>query len=238
MPASQYLQQHWRNPSQVKQMMFITINTGCEFICFLAALVFLIKDKDTAWKLLIPYLLLTCLVETTGVYMRKVAHVPNYTLYNTFLLLECGITGYMFYSLYKPFKSTGKWLITWYAIFIAVYVMELVMNHFKTFVSITATVMSVVFVLASLYYYYLKLMDENFDRLAFSAPFWWVGGALFFYFGSTTCNIFFDYLSSLNPIANHLSIRYYIFILLDVILYSFWSYAFLCRYLQRRSYSS
>jgi hypothetical protein len=133
-------------------MMFITINTGCEFICFLAALIFLIKDKSTAWKLFIPYLLLTCLVEMTGVYLRKVAHVPNYALYNAFLLFECGVTGYAFYSLYRPFKNTGKWLIAWYIIFTAIYVAELVMNHFKTFVSITATVMSVVFVLASLYY--------------------------------------------------------------------------------------
>ncbi|GAA3989029.1 hypothetical protein [Mucilaginibacter dorajii] len=219
-------------------MMFITINTGGEFICFLAAFIFLIKDKDTAWRLFIPYLLLTCICEAMGVYMRKVAHIPNYNLYNVFLLLECGITSYTFYSLYKPFKNTGKWLITWYIIFMAIYLAELVMNHFKSFVSITASVMSVVFVLASLYYYYLKLMDENFERLAFSAPFWWVSGALFFYFGSTTCNIFFDYLSQIKPINNQLSIRYYIFILLNIILYSFWSYAFLCRYLQRRSFSS
>lgn len=219
-------------------MMFITINTGCEFICFLAAFIFLIKDKDTAWKLLIPYLLLTCVFEAAGVYMRKVAHIPNYNLYNVFLLFECGVTSYTFYSLYKPFKNTGKWLIAWYIIFMAIYLAELVMNHFKLFVSITATVMSVVFVLASLYYYYLKLMDESFERLAFSAPFWWVSGALFFYFGSTTCNIFFDYLSQIKPINHQLSIRYYIFILLNIILYSFWSYAFLCRYLQRRSFSS
>lgn len=219
-------------------MMFITLNTGCEFICFLAAFIFLIKDKDTAWKLLIPYLLLTCIFEVAGVYMRKVAHIPNYNLYNVFLLFECGVTSYTFYSLYKPFKNTGKWLITWYIVFMAIYLTELVMNHFKSFVSITATVMSVVFVLASLYYYYLKLMDESFERLAFSAPFWWVSGALFFYFGSTTCNIFFDYLSQIKPINHQLSIRYYIFILLNIILYSFWSYAFLCRYLQRRSFSS
>ncbi|SEP32974.1 hypothetical protein ACFGVS_08820 [Mucilaginibacter sp. AW1-7] len=218
-------------------MMFITINTGCEFICFLAALIFLIKDKDTAWKLFIPYLLLTCLVEMTGVYMRKVAHVPNYNLYNAFLMFECGVTSYTFYNLYKPFKNTGKWLIAWYVFFIAMCTTELVMTHFKAFVSITAVVMSVVFVLASLYYYYLKLMDENFERLSFSAPFWWVSGALFFYFGSTTCNIFFDYLSSLKPINNQLSIRYYIFILLNITLYSFWSYAFLCRYLRRKSSS-
>ncbi|MDN3582456.1 hypothetical protein [Mucilaginibacter flavus] len=219
-------------------MIFITINTGSELICFLAALIFLIKDKDPAWKLFIPYLLLTCITEFTGVYMNRIAHIYNYPLYNAFLLFECGINSYIFYNLYKPYKKTGKWLIVWYCAFIVMFIAELFSTHFTTFVSTTATIMSVVFVFASLYFYYLKLMDENFEPLMFSAPFWWISGVLFFYFGSTACNVFFDYLAKSAIIIHGHSIRYYIFNLLNVILYSFWSYAFLCRYLQRRSFSS
>lgn len=218
-------------------MIFITINTVCEFVCFLAALIFLSNDKEPAWKLFKAYLLLTCITEVAGIYMSHVAHISNYQLYNVFLLFECGITSYLFYHLYKPYKQKSKWLIIWYSIFIAMYVTELFTNHFKNFVSTTATIMSVVFVFASLYYYYLKLMDENFERLVFSAPFWWVSGALFFYFGSTTCNIFFEYLAKSKTITYGHSIRYFIFNLLDIILYGFWSYAFLCRYLRRKSYS-
>jgi hypothetical protein len=218
-------------------MMFITINTVCELICFLAALVFLVKDKDPAWKLFIFYLLFTCITEFTGIYMNRVWHMYNYQLYNVYLLFECGVTSYTFYRLYKPYKNTGKWLIGWYAIFAVIYMVELLYVHFKGFVYITATVMSVVFVFASLYYYYVKLKDEHFEQLSISAPFWWISGALFFYFGSTACNVFFDYLAKSNALSFGQSIRYYIFNVLIIILYAFWSYAFLCRYLQRKSSS-
>ena len=219
-------------------MNFITVNTCAEFICFLAALIFLFKDKDPAWRLFIPYMLLTCIVETCGIYMRLVAHVSNYQLYNVFLLFECLMMSFTFFNLYKPYGQRKKWLIVWLCCFAAMYITELIIHHVKAFVSVTAAIMSIVFVLASLYFYYLKLNAENFEPLQFSASFWWVSGSLFFYFGSTACNIFFDYLSSSN-VAVYLgySVRSYIYYILDVILYSFWSYAFICRYIQRRSSS-
>jgi len=218
-------------------MIFITINTVAEFICFLAALIFLSNEKIAAWKLFIAYTLLTCIVEFSGIYMNRVAHIFNHHLYNVFLLFECGMVSYTLYNLYKPYKDTRKWLLAWYSIFMIVFITELFATHFKGFVSITATVMSVMFVFACLYYYYLKLMDEQFEQLAFSAPFWWVSGSLFFYFGSTTCNVFFDYMSHSSTVIYGHSIRYYIFNLLNIILYAFWSYAFLCRYLRRKSSS-
>ena len=218
-------------------MIYITVNTISEFVCLLAGLIFLSKDKDPAWRLMLAYLLLTCIVEVAGIYIRKVLHVSNIPLYTVSLLPECFVTSYFFYSLYKVYHPKIKWLIIWLSVFLIMYFTELILNHFSDFVSITASVMSVVFVLASLYYYYLKLKDEHFERLLFYAPFWWVSGTLFFYFGSTACNLFFDYLIKYPSISYEFSIRYIIFCILDVILYYFWSYAFICRYLQRKSYS-
>lgn len=217
-------------------MIYITINTAAEFVCFLAALIFLFKDKDLAWKLLIPYLLLTCLVEIAGIYIRRVLVMPNFAVYNVFLLFECSVTSYLFYNLYKPYGYKIKWIITWFATFLAMYMLELVLNHFGNFVTVTASVMSVVFVMASLYFYFLKLRDEHFERLIYSAPFWWVSGVLFFYFGSTTCNLFFDYLIQYEFITYNHSIRYIIFNVLDIVMYFFWSLAFICRYRQRKLY--
>ncbi|HEY9194606.1 MAG TPA: hypothetical protein VIM77_00015 [Mucilaginibacter sp.] len=218
-------------------MRFITINTASEFICFLAALIFLFKDKEPAWKLFIPYLLITCIVETTGIYLHSVVHKANYILYNVFLLFECGIISHMFFYLYKIRRYKTTVLLIWPVVFILMYVSELVLTKFKGFVSTTAAIMSVVFVLACLNYYYIKLKEEASESLALSAPFWWVSGALFFYFGSTTCNVFFNFLSHSQITISGYSIRYLIFNLLDIILYLFWSYAFLCRYLQRKSFT-
>ncbi|MBB5395750.1 hypothetical protein [Mucilaginibacter sp. AK015] len=216
-------------------MIFVTINTASEFLCFLAAVIFLYREKTLAWKLFIPFLLLTCSVEVAGIYIREFAGVSNYQIYNVYLLFECGFTSYFFFHLYKAYNYKVIWLVTWLCLFTVMYVTDLLYHHFSQFVSTTASVMSVVFVLACLYFYYLKLRDERFEPLLFSAPFWWVSGTLFFYFGSTACNNFLDYLSHYENITFSRSIRYIIFNVLDIIMYLFWSYAFICRYRQRKS---
>lgn len=215
-------------------MIFITVNTVSEFVCFLAALIFLHKEKETAWRLFIPFLLLTCCTEIAGIYIREFMLKPNHAIYNLYLLFECAFTSYFFFSLYKAYHYKAIWLFTWLGLFTILYLTDLVSYNYTRFVSATASVMSVVFVLASLYFYYLKLKDEHFEPLTFSAEFWWVSGTLFFYFGSTACNNFTNYLSEYESIAYFKSIRYIIFNILDAIMYIFWSYAFICRYRQRK----
>ncbi|MFA6248808.1 MAG: hypothetical protein WC615_17830 [Mucilaginibacter sp.] len=216
-------------------MIFISVSTVSEFLCFLVALLCLYKDKAVAWRLFIPFLLLTCVVEVIGIYVREFVHIPNYAIYNFYILFECVFTSYFFFYLYKAYQYKLKWLLVWFALFAVMYIAELLYNNFSNFVSVTASVMSVVFVLASLYFYYLKLKDEHFEPLVFSAPFWWVSGTLFFYFGSTVCNNFSKYLAMYEIIAYKYSVRYLIFNLLNIIMYIFWSYAFICRYRQRKS---
>ena len=216
-------------------MIFITINTVLEFLCFLVALLCLYHDKATAWRLFIPFLLLTCVVEIAGIYIREFMRLPNFAIYNVYVLFENGFTSYFLFYLYKDYQYKLKWWLAWMGIFTALYITELLLNHFKNFVSVTASVMSVVFVLACLYFYYIKLKDEHFEPLLFSAPFWWISGTLFFYFGSTVCNNFWNYLSAYEITAFNYSIRYIIFNFLNIIMYTFWSYAFICRYRQKRS---
>jgi hypothetical protein len=215
-------------------MTYFTFNTIIELACFLAALVFLIKDKDPAWKLVIPYLLITFLVETIGLYLRQKG-IPNLPIYNGFLVVECIFNSFFFFHLYKSYQNHLRWLVAWLCLFFILYFTELIYNDFSSFTSITASIMSVVFVLACLYFYYLKLKDETYEPLLASAPFWWISGALFFYFGSTVCNLFFDYLKQYEVGTYHRSVRYLIFNILNIILYSFWIFSFICRYRQKKS---
>nr|WP_294943265.1 hypothetical protein [uncultured Mucilaginibacter sp.] len=221
-------------PVQLSKL--ITLNTAAEFLCFLAALIFLYRDKSAAWRLFMFYLLLTFCTETTGLVMRKVYGMPNLQLYNIFVLAECSFTSIFFYNLLKPYGYSIKWLYGWLATFALMYTAELWFTHFKEFAAFSAAGMSIVFVLACLWFYYLKLTDERYEPLLSSGEFWWVSGALFFYFGSTACNIFFDYLSQNEVSTYNGSIRYIIFNVLNIILYSFWSFSSICRYRQRRSF--
>lgn len=218
-------------------MKLITLNTAAEFICFLAALIFLYKDKSAAWRLFLLYLFLVVLTECTAIALR--GKISNQHLYNAFLLVECSFVSFFLYNMFKPFGYSKKWLFIWWGIFIAVYICELIYfrnTRYPHFVDITVIVMSVAFVLGFLYFYYLKLTDERYEPLLSSPEFWWVSGALFFYFGSTACNMFFDYLVQ-NEVSSYTgSIRYIIYNVLNVILYSFWSISSICRYLQRKSF--
>ena len=218
-------------------MIYITINTVPELICFAAALVFLLKDKEPAWRMLIIYLMLTCITEFTGIYIREVLHGPNMAVYNIYLLAECFFVSTFFYHLFKDNNNKFKWWMAWPGVFLVMYITELFYNNFRSFVSVTASVMSVVFVLASLLFFYNKLKEEHFEPLLTSAQFWWVSGTLCFYFGSTVCNLFNDYLINNEVVVYDRSIRYLIFNILNIILYISWSYAFICRYRQRKLYS-
>jgi hypothetical protein len=91
--------------------------------------------------------------------------------------------------------------------------------------------------LASVYYFYLVLKEDQFRQLSVYAPFWWVSGTLCFYFAGTAGNIFFNYLiHDQAPVISH-SVRYVVFNILNVVLYLSWSYSFICRYRQRISSS-
>ena len=170
--------------------MYFTGNTISELVCFLAAVLFLSRDKEPAWKLLIVYLALTCVTEMGGIYLRRILHVHNSWLYNLFVLAEWAMNSYFFYYLFSAWKSRKKLLLIWIPTFVAIYITELVYNHFNMFVANTTTVMAIVFTFASIYYYYMLLMSPSHVNLKTHAPFWWANGTIFFYFGSTATNLF------------------------------------------------
>jgi len=214
---------------------YLTINTVPELACLLLAVVFLGRDKDPFWRMLILYLFLTCMVELAGIYIHKVLQRSNMPLYTVFVLFECFAVSSFFFALLRPYGLKRRWLAAWLAVFILTYFAELLAGHFHHFVSVTTSLMSVAFVLAALCYYYLLLNADKFERLTLHAAFWWTNGSFIFYFGGTVCNLFFDILIAHPASVYTHSIRYIIFGVSDVILYTCWSLSFLCRYLQRRS---
>ncbi len=217
--------------------IYFTVNTIIELICLLIGCFCLYNDKQPMWRFFILYLFLICLTEISAIYMRKVLSVSNLPLYNIFLIVECFSISIFFYNILKKYVNRIKWLMAWLFLFVIMYATEMISNHFSNFVFKTASAISFVFVLACLYFYYLMLRDEKFEKLGSYAPFWWVNGTLIFYFGSTATNIFFDYLIMDQFSKFQHSIRYIIFNVLNISLYLCWSYAFICRYRQRKSSS-
>ena len=216
---------------------YITVNTLSEFFCLAISIFCLYREKDKVWKNFILFLLVTCLVEIAGIYIRRGLHLPNFMLYNIFLVIECAVLNYFFYHLVKDNHNLKKLLTGWLVIFLLFYFIELYVKHFKAYLSVSLTIMSVELILISIYYYYLLLKEEKYRRLSTYAPFWWVNGTICFYFAGIVFNIFFKYLyHDQNPHVTNTA-RYIVFSILNIILYSCWSYSFICRYFQRTSSS-
>lgn len=214
---------------------FLTVNTTAEWACFLTALCCLRKDKDPAWKWFPFYLLIVCLVETMGIYLRITLHRSNAALYNIYLPLECLFVSVFLYRLLQPYGVKRWLLLVWTGLFFVLYLAESVSNRFARYAHQTVIVMSLVFVLASLYYFYLVLKGERYIRLGTYAPFWWVSGVLLFYFGGVVTYVFFNYLLRTPASVNlHYSVRYIIFKVLNVLLYGSWTVASICRYRQMK----
>lgn len=215
-------------------LRYFTLNTDAEIFCFLISAIFLIRDRSAFWRLFIVYLFLVCITETCGIYLHGL-RINNYAVYTIFLLFECAMVSAFFYYIFRKYSDKMYVFYIWAAIFILAYSIELYSSHFHAFPFQTATFMSVVFVIASLYFYLLIIKDEKFRKLGTYPPFWITNGILFYYFGSTACNVFFDYLvQNDHSYILNLSVRYIIFNILNLLLYGCWSYAFICRYYQRK----
>ncbi len=203
---------------------FLSYNILTEIICLMFAIIALRHDRSI-WKTMIVFL---AVVATTEVVGRQISHarMSNHWLYNIYLLLEAGFVGYMFYHLFPKRKGL---VYSGLVIFLVSYSIEGYTSGFGHFFDVTNLISSTIFIILSLYYYYLLLNQSKFYNLLQYAPFWWVTGVLFFYFGGTVCNIFFSYLIQLTTAEIRIPLRYYIFNILNLVLYSCWSYAFVCR---------
>lgn len=213
-------------------LKYFSPNITIEIICFVCAIAFLSKDNQTIWKSMILFLLVICITEIACILTKRTANGNNW-VYNIYLMPEAGFTSIMFGHLISKYTKSKIIVLPGLALLFMLYLYEIYKHGIYNFNTLTTTIMSLLFICYGLYYYYLLIKDEQYINLKTYAPFWWVSGTLFFYFGSIVSNLYFSVLSS--DYLQLFSFRHAIYILLNIILYSFWSYSFLCRYRQRKS---
>ncbi|MGY3214295.1 hypothetical protein [Mucilaginibacter sp. HD30] len=214
---------------------YFTIYTSAELICLIVALVCLFNAKERNWRLLIPFLLITCMVEIGAIPLKTLYRanpIPqnsNAWIYNILLLVQIATFLMMFYNIIGKYTRSLWAIIMGLAVLLIFYSYDLITNKSNIFDynASTYAALSVVLVLYSLYYYFLLLNNDEYTDLKYSPEFWWVTGTLFFFFGATTVNIFHSKLLSV-PLKNRLYLTY-ISNMLIVILYGCWTYAFICK---------
>ncbi len=208
-------------------LVYITFNTASEVICFILAVICLWTDKSIIWRSLVVFLFVTATCEICGVYFAKTYH-DNQWLYNIFIVFEAFFNLAVFAHLFKKQNGNNLLYKLGGACFVGSYISDLMNHGFFVYSNNTFTIMSVLYVIFSLYFFYLFVKSDTYINIKHSADFWWATGTLLFYFATTACNIFDKHLEEIliTPTRN---LSYFIFGALDVILYGCWSYSFICR---------
>ncbi|WP_029287594.1 hypothetical protein [Pedobacter sp. R20-19] len=216
-------------------MNFFTPIVIAELICLITAVFFLFKDNISFWKINIAYLLIALSAEARGSFLAA-HHHHNVGLFNTFVLFEIAFISYGMYYCLKKYTNPRPVIFTGLGICYLIFTFFTVKNGIRAyndvFNDITVSIMSVIFVLYCLYYYYKLLNDEEVLDLKYHPEFWWVNGVLFYYFGGTAINLFYGLFNI--RIFEHIPLRLFIYNIINIILYSNWIYSYLCRAKQRK----
>lgn len=218
-------------------VQYLTFYTIIDVIVFAISLITLLNDRYWVWRCFIFFLFINVAIELCGIPSRKaylqnpIPQNSNAWMYNILLVIRVGFCSAIFNHLLKRYINSSKLLIfNGLAIFLLSYLYNWMVNNpdgILDYNDFAESVASVIFILYSLFYYYLLLRDNKYVTLAYYTPFWWVTGVLFFYFGSIACTIYYNTLvrESSKSIINLKYVSYF----LIVILYGCWSYSFICK---------
>lgn len=214
---------------------YFTFNTIVEVACLAIALFCLWRDPGPVYRSMILFLLITVTAEMLGVHFKKlylkdrIHNHSNAWIYNILLIFQAGFTYLFFHSLLSRYsKKYTAFILIALVLLSILYIYEISIDGVFNYHNLTNTVMSIILIFLGLFYYYHLLKDDEYVKLKHSSSFWWVAGTLFFYFGTTACNVFYSKLSAITVTPKHY-LTYYIYNALNLILYGCWSYSFICR---------
>ncbi len=200
-----------------------------EIACLFLAWRYL-DNKKGNWGYFRWFMLLTVIVEIIGFILLTLKH-PNHWLYNIYLPLEMGFKFYILYKLCYRLFRVELLLAASLVLFAGFYFYESFSSGFSKYSFMSNSIGSIGIIIICCSYFYHFLKKEDYVNIYTHAPFWIITGLFFFYFGTTACNIFFNYLASIY-VKQHIPIRYIVFTMLNFILYGCWSYSFICKYRQ------
>lgn len=213
-------------------MLRLSLTTFFEFLCFLIALATIRKDSKPLWKVSFIYMILVCITELFFARLAARKLHNNLCVYNIYTLFEAALISTGIYYCLKPYTNPKKIIIIGLVIFYSLWIAFFLMHGIMTYNSWAGGLLSALIMLYCCYYYYFVLTDNATMDINKNPEFWWVTGVLFFYFGTTTANLFHELFTSIMIKGN--SLRNWIFTVLNIIFYSILAYSFICRSKQRR----
>ncbi len=206
---------------------YLTVNTLAELCCLLVALFTLTGDKVRTWRYFSGFLLIALLVELSSIFLRLHGASRTNWVYNIYGIYEIVFVSLMFWQLLKG--KVKRWSPFYLALLLIVlaYSWETYLYKLNHRYDLTNSIFGIVVVLSALYYLKLLMADQHYVSLVRDPNFWWIMGTIFFYFAYTSLNLLHSQLMIVPRKYNPLFT--FTYQLLNVLLYSLWSYAFICR---------
>lgn len=202
------------------------LNILFELICLCISLFFLRKNRDTFSMLTIGYLTLVVITEISGALWIKIYHKNNSWIYNIYSIFMVSYVCLGFYHLLSKKIFNSFWLVLLsYLIFLISYATETFYHGFFKYHIFSITIISVCFTLLSLVYFFKLIRQDKIYNLQYYSSFWWVAAILIYFFGCTMYNLFVFYAVKYNK---GLHVLVYTMIVLNFLLYSIWSYSYIC----------
>lgn len=202
------------------------LNIVFEFCCLCISLFFLTKNRDMFSKITIGYLCIILITEVSGSLWRMIYHKNNSWIFNIFSIFEASYICLGFYFLFLKMQLKLRLgIIATYTIFLTSYAIEAASHGIFKYHILTNTIVSICFVLLSLYYFYMLMKQEKIVSIITFSSFWWVAAILIYYFGGTIYNLFMFYIVKRNF---SLGILVYTMLVLNFLLYSIWAYSYIC----------
>jgi hypothetical protein len=205
-------------------------------VSFIASLTNYLDKSSPLYLKIFPVLILVVLVgEYIGLQMAR-KHQTNVFLYNIIGAIEFTFYLFFYHSIYRASQARKIMLILimvyWVAALINIFFIQGI-NVFNTYTYMVGCL----FVILASSYYFLEMFRYPQSGSIMREPAFWITSALLFYY---TCVLpvfgILNYISSISRYWNH--VLRFIINLTNILLYSLFTLAFLCKLSFRKKYTS
>lgn len=206
---------------------YFNIITVVEWISLFAA-IYLLDKRTGAWRLFIPFLLVSILTEIAGWYMRVHMGVKNGLPFNLLLLLRILFFIYIL-TRAEMLVRVKKKLFVFAFVFIAGGLLNLFFYQgLHRYNSFTESMGDIVLAITCCYLLYLLVQDEQQLNLMKQEYFWLANGLIFYLLGSALL-FNFSYLLLAYYKRTGINLGTYINSSLNLVLHTNLIIAFICR---------
>lgn len=209
-----------------------------QYLALFSAIYFFKGLKIYRAAAMVPLLILVCFIETASIIVKSLGHLNNHNLYNIFIFSSTPLYFYLFYQ-FLNIKEKFRKVYIYTSVIIS---LSLLYNFFFfegifKFNTLSIILMSFFTILLSILLLFRLAESENYFNLSKHPYFWIAAGLLIFSLGTLVVLGMNQYIRINKVTIVNKALYRTIMPVLNVILYSSYTYAFYLCAQMKKSYS-